>query len=106
MMENDAILAVSTPIELTVRLSRERWELITGVKHPIMKNGMHNVQETLQLPDEIRRSESDDSVYLFYRRERTNRWTCVIVKQTNGDGFVITTYPTDSIKEGERVWIK
>ncbi len=105
-MENDDIFVVLTPIELLVSLDRERWNLIINVKHPVMKDRENDVQETLLFPDEIRKSKSDDSVYLFYRRERLSRWTCVIVKQTNGEGFVITTYPTDSIKEGERVWIK
>lgn len=27
-------------------------------------------------------------------------------KRLNGDGFLITTYPTDAIKEGERIWSK
>ena len=65
------------------------------------------VQETLQNPVQIRRSKSDPSVYLFYKNEKENRWICAIAKKLNGNkGFLITTYPTDSIKEGEVVWKK
>jgi hypothetical protein len=31
---------------------------------------------------------------------------CVVTKRLNGEDFLITTYPTDAIKEGERIWSK
>jgi hypothetical protein len=58
----------------------------------------------LEDPDEIRRSKSDENVYLFYRAEREKRWLCAVSKQTDQEGFLITTYPTDAIKEGVQVW--
>ncbi|ADE13477.1 hypothetical protein Nhal_0277 [Nitrosococcus halophilus Nc 4] len=63
-----------------------------------------DVQHVLQVPDEIRRSRSDPAVFLFYRLERPGRWLCAVVKRLNGEGFLITTYPTDAIKEGEQIW--
>jgi hypothetical protein len=65
-----------------------------------------SVQATLTQPDEIRRSRSDPNVYLFYKLQREKRWLCAVIRQLNGDGFLITTYPTDAIKEGEIVWQK
>jgi hypothetical protein len=65
-----------------------------------------DVKETLENPGEIRQSRSDPAVYLFYSPERKGRWVCAVAKQLNGDGFLITTYPTDAIKEGVRVWPK
>ena len=58
----------------------------------------------MERPAEVRQSRSDPQVLLFYREERSSRWVCVVVKRTNGDGFLITAYPTDAIKEGTRVW--
>jgi hypothetical protein len=63
-----------------------------------------DVQETLQNPDEIRVSKSDPDVYLFYKSERIRRWVCAVTKRLDGEGFLITTYLTDAIKEGRRVW--
>ena len=57
-------------------------------------------------PDEIRRSKSDEDVYLFYKAEHEKRWICAVSKQTDDTGFLITTYPTDAIKEGTQVWHK
>jgi len=45
-------------------------------------------------------------VYLFYRLERPKRWLCAVAKRLNGEGFLITAYPTDAIKEGEQIWVK
>jgi len=64
----------------------------------------NDVQETLRNPDEIRVSKSDQNVYLFYKSERIGRWICAVARRLDGDGFLITTYPTDTIKEGERIW--
>ena len=63
-------------------------------------------EETLKHPDEVRLSRSDPHVYLFYRSERSGRWICAVARRLNGDGFLITTYLTDAIKEGERIWPK
>ncbi|MGV2391251.1 MAG UNVERIFIED_CONTAM: hypothetical protein LVR29_33330 [Microcystis novacekii LVE1205-3] len=51
-------------------------------------------------------NSSDPNVYLFYQLQRPKRWLCAIIRKLNGDGFLITTYPTDAIKEGEILWQK
>jgi hypothetical protein len=65
-----------------------------------------NIESVLATPDEVRRSRKDQAVYLFYKLERDGRWLCAVVKRLNGDGFLITAYPTDAIKEGEPIWPK
>jgi hypothetical protein len=100
----DIHFEVLTPLGFRVRVTRAYWELIVTVKHPIMAGRELDVQETLQNPDEIRASRNDSAVYLFYKAERAKRWVCAVAKRLNGDGFLITTFPTDGIKEGVRVW--
>ena len=63
-----------------------------------------DVKNALQSPDQIRLSRNDPSVYLFYKEERVKRWVCAVTKRLNGEGFLITTFPTDAIKEGELIW--
>jgi hypothetical protein len=105
--EDDALLFdVMTPLGFSVRVTRAHWALITTVKHPVMRDRQAAVEESLAKPDEVRVSRVDSSVYLFYRLERERRWVCAVAKQPNGDGFLITAYPTDAIKEGETVWPK
>ena len=100
----DIHFEVFTPLGFRVRVTRSYWELIVTVKHPVMAGRESDVQEALQNPDEIRVSRNDSAVYLFYKAERAKRWVCAVAKRLNGDGFLITTFPTDAIKEGVRVW--
>ena len=100
----DLLFEAPTPLGFSVRVTRSYWEHMVTDKHPVMAGHESEVQETLENPDEIRLSRRDPSVYLFYKSERTRRWVCVVTKRLNGEGFLITTYPTDAIKEGVRIW--
>ena len=97
---------VITPLGFRVRVTRAYWDIIVGFKHPVMAAHEQAVKETLEKPSEIRLSKSDPSVHLFYRTERSERWVCAVAKRLNGEGFLITAYPTDAIKEGDRIWPK
>jgi hypothetical protein len=65
-----------------------------------------DVQAVLMNPDEIRLSRSDSNVYLFYKSKNSRRWVCAVVRRLDGDGFLITAYPTDAIKEGKHIWLR
>jgi hypothetical protein len=103
-MESDILFEVSTPLGFQVRVTRGYWEFIVTVKHPVMRERVTEVQDALYTPDEVRQSWSDPAVFLFYRAEAPGRWVCAVAKRLNDTGFLITTYPTDAIKVGERVW--
>ena len=105
-LSDEVLFEVLTPLGFRVRVTRAYWELIVTVKHPAMAGHEQDVKEALQHPSEIRQSRSDADVYLFYKPERIGRWVCAVAKQLNGNGFLITAYPTDAIKEGELVWPK
>jgi hypothetical protein len=105
-VDNELFFEVATPIGFRVRVTRAYWELIVTVKHPVMAGHELDVQATLTNPDEIRLSRSDTNVYLFYKSQNMRRWVCAVAKQLNADGFLITAYPTDAIKEGEHIWPK
>ena len=103
-MPENLLFEVTTPLGFMV--AETYWEIIVSNKHPVMKNREADVQKTLQKPDEIRRSRNDKNVYLFYKKEKAKRWICAIAKRSNNKGFLITTYLTDAIKEGEILWTK
>ncbi len=90
---------------MEIRTTEEYWEYIVTIKHQVMKDKIEIVKETLKEPEEIRKSRIDENVYLYYKRY--DKLYCVVVKQENKDeGFLITTYPTDKVKEGECIWTK
>jgi hypothetical protein len=100
-MPDDLLFHVFTPLNFYVRVTPSYWTYIVTIKHPAMAGREKDVQATLQTPDEIHVSRSDPKVYLFYKVERVRRWVCAVTRQLDAnEGFLITTYPTDAIKEG------
>src|SRR3954453_23423806 len=97
-LAKDPLFEVATPLGFSVRVTASQWTLIATVKHPIMAGAENAVVEALSHPDEVRLSRSDDAVYLFYKLQHEKRWVCAVSKRLNGDGFLITAYPTDAIK--------
>lgn len=100
----DWLFDIPTPLGFRVHVPRSYWSIIVTEKHPAMAGREADVEEALRNPVEVRVSRVDPRVHLFYRVERIGRWICAVAKRIDGEGFLITTYPTDAIKEGERVW--
>jgi hypothetical protein len=104
--EAKILFVVETPLGFRVRTTTSYWEVITTVKHRVMRGREADVATTLRNPDEVRQSQSDESVYWFYREDGEKRWVCAVARRLNGDGFLITAYRTSAIKEGRVLWQK
>jgi hypothetical protein len=102
--KDDILFVVETPLGFRVRVSQSSWERIVGFKHPVMDGKEDEVRQALSSPDEVRLSKVDNSVYLFYLLKSNRRWVCAVSKRLQEEGFLITSYLTDAIKEGERIW--
>lgn len=96
---------IETPLSFTVRITDAYWQKII-TKHPDIAAIEDLVQQTLQSPDEVRQSSRDEGILLFYCLRKTQRWVVVVARRLNGDGFLITAYQTDAIKEGIMLWHK
>jgi hypothetical protein len=96
---------ILTPLNFTVRTSEEYWQKLI-VKHPDIADLEAEVRQALNSPDEIRRSSRDPNLLLFYLTLKEKRWVVAVARRLNGDGFLITAYQTDAIKEGETLWRK
>ena len=105
--QDGSLFTVTTRLSFDVRVTDRQWQKIILEKHPVMAGREGDVRAVLSDPEEVRQSKRDSKVFLFYRRERPGRWLSVVVKKgDNKDGFLVTAYPTDAIKEGERIWTK
>ena len=102
---NDIYFEVISSFNKKIRTTRSHWELITKIKHPEIEGKEEAVKECLRSPVEIRKSSEDSEVLLHYKEEGSY-FLCVVVRHLNGEGFIITAYITDKIKEGEIVWKK
>ncbi|MBC8522034.1 MAG: DUF4258 domain-containing protein [Methanomicrobia archaeon] len=96
---------VTTPLDKEIRVTKRYWEFIATVKHPVMRGKEKAVALTLKDPDFIRRSRKDQSVYFYYGWAK-GKYICVVCKHLNAEGFIITTYITSRVKEGEEIWRK
>jgi len=88
-----------------ITITEHYWRYIVEVKHPQMEGKEKEVVETLKHPEEIRKSRRDPNTHLYYKKT-DNKFICVICKHLNEEGFIITTYITNRIKEGELTWKK
>ena len=91
-----------------VQLTDESWAHVLE-KRDYMADFRTEIGETLREPDEIRRSLSDpERGRLYYRwyygTIKGDKWVCVVVKLLPHEAFLTTTYVTDKIRRGERLW--
>jgi len=68
-----------------------------------MAGRVEDVKHTLSDPDEVRLSQTDSEVYLFYAAA-DKRLVCAVTRSSGEDGFLITAYPADKMKKGQTVW--
>ena len=87
-----------------VKCTRERYlHIIT--RHPEILEMEKELKEALEDPDFVKASTYDKSVLLFYK-SAGKEYIVVVAKNLGKEGFVITAYITDFVKEGEMVWKK
>ena len=91
-------------LDFEVHTSHQYWERLVS-KHPDLRGRLDDIAQTLSSPDEIRRSRRDQEALLFYRLDGPY-WLVAVVRRLNEDGFPVTAYRADSIKEGEQLWPK
>ena len=98
-MESEIYFSVKTPLDIEVGTTVQYWKYIVTIKHPVMKN-----KAVIQTSDEIRESKMDKDVFFYYKQ--FDRPCCVVVKHTGMEGFLITAYPVDKVKEGDVIWTR
>ncbi len=97
---------VKTPLGITVRTTKDYWQRIITTKHPSIAKYESKVKKALKDPDEIRRSKQDIKVHLYYLSIGEVN-VCVVSDHINSkEGYIITAYLTDRIKEGEQIYVK
>lgn len=103
-MSSELYFSTHTPLGIEVRTTFEYWQYLVTIKHPVMEGKEEIAKDVLESPDEIRQSKTDKDVFLYYKN--FDRLYCVVVKHIGADGFLITAYPTDKLKEGETIWTR
>lgn len=90
-----------------IRLTDERLQHVI-IDHPELLKPIDKIEETLMFPSIVIKSEDDPYVWLYYRPykvfPRQKSFLLVIVKISNGEGFVITAFYVKNLQKGEVVW--
>jgi hypothetical protein len=94
-----------------IKLTSEQWNNDVLLQHSYMAGMEQVVRETLEDPEEVRKSVSfPDTSRLYYKwytgTVRGDRWVCVVVKVLKDEAFISTAYTTDRIIQGELIWRK
>ena len=84
-----------------IRLTDKQWAHVVE-DHPYMANHIEEMKETIEKADKITISMMDENVRYYYKyyknKKGFNKYSLVIVKYLNGDGFVISSYFVNKIK--------
>jgi len=97
------LFEVTSKLNKRIRTTKDYWSFIISLKHLEMEGKEEDVKKTLRDPDFVRVSQDDPNVVLYYRRYG-KYFICVVARHLNDEGFLITTYITDKVKEGEEIW--
>ncbi len=87
-----------------IKFTNERKSHIT-IGHPEIKE-FELFEDVLQNPFFIKTSIYDEKVLLYYKENKSTdyKFLVLVVKILNGEGFILTAYKTNSIKEGKVIW--
>lgn len=70
-----------------------------------MKNQLSKIEETLKDPEEVRKSDRDQAVHLYFRRYDespvTEKFLLVVSKIETENPFIITSFFIDEIRAGK-----
>ncbi len=90
-----------------IRLTEERLQHIT-TDHPELQEPLNKIEETLMFPSAVVKNEDDGYVWLYYRQydifPKEKTFLLIIIKISNGEGFVITAFYVKNLQNGETIW--
>ena len=96
-------MEIESKLGKRIRIADSYWDYIGRVKHREIVALKENVALALKLPFEIRQSQKDSSVHLYYGHYE-DKLLCVVTRHLNEEGFIITAYLTRKVGRGQLVW--
>lgn len=107
IVKYDLLFEVEDIFGRRIRTTRDYWQKIKTLKHRELRYGIGEVKETLKNPDEVRKSITDATIFLYAKEVEKYDILIVAVKILNGDGFLVTAYQASEYKKkGELLWPK
>lgn len=105
VVSTDVLFEIKDVFGRAIRTTIRYWKQIKEVKHTELRFGVLAVKKALTRPDEVRRSVTDPTIFLFAKKAGKYDILIVVVKVLNGEGFVVTVYQTRVYKKkGDLLW--
>lgn len=90
-----------------VRLTDERLDHILE-NHEDMEPLIFAIRETVESPDAVAQSNSNENAHLYYREysdtHAGDKYVCVVIIMLDDDAFIATAYLREQIREGTLIW--
>ena len=103
-MNEDIVFEINDKSGRKIYLSEERWGHIK-YEHPVVANRLEEIKDTLTNPTAVRKSDHDEKIRFYYRYYKNiklrEKYLFVMVRYLNGDGFVITSFYINKIKDAK-----
>lgn len=107
LVHQEVLFEVTDVFGRRIRTTKSYWDKIKSIKHRELKYGVTEVKKVLAQPDEVRRSVTDRTIFLYARKVGKYAILIVAVKTLNGEGFIVTSYQTKTYRQkGELLWPK
>lgn len=77
--------------------------------HPEVMVDEHKIELALSEPELVATGATDDTriLYRFFTKTAvTSKYLAVVIKQLNGEGFILTAYFTENVKRKKVIWRK
>lgn len=104
-MADDAIILIDHAGR-EIRLTMERRNHI--LEHPEMVGQFERIQETIQTPETVIATTTDDTVHVYHRYYETtpvtSKFLLVAIKLLEDDAFVLTAFFSRREKKGTVIW--
>ena len=99
------LFTVQSVLDRKIRLTHNQWNHTT-YRHKELQSQEEKLKQTLQEPDIVFYSETDDN-YQYYRfyslTPVSQKYLLIIVKPLNGEGFIITAFFLREIRRKGKV---
>lgn len=102
-MAQEIYFKVKSKLGKEISITKSYWNFIVSEKHPVIKGKEGEVKKSLVDPVQIKASQKDPNVILYYHKFE-DKYLCVVARHENGTGFIITIYITDKSKKGKMLW--
>ena len=95
---------VPSPTGVPIRLTEERWAHIVE-DHPELTGLQLDVLEAVETPDRVVGGTTGELLAL--KEREPGSWLVVAYRELNGDGFIITAFPTSKtawLRRKRQLW--